>query len=99
MTDAHTPATEPRLPVEPIDRLIKPIVRFLHIEAASGVVLLLFTVAALILANSPVSEAFLAFWKTPFAFSIGSFEMRHTLQYWINDGLMVLFFFVVGLEV
>ncbi|HXG28713.1 MAG TPA: Na+/H+ antiporter NhaA [Nevskiales bacterium] len=97
---SHTPsAAEARLPTEPIDRLVDPIARFLHIQAASGVVLLLFTLAPLVLANSSWSGQFLAFWKTPLGFSIGSYEVNHSLKHWINDGLMVIFFFVVGLEV
>jgi NhaA family Na+:H+ antiporter len=54
---------------------------------------------ALVLANSAYSEAILSFWKTPVGFSIGGFEMEHSLKHWINDGLMAIFFFVVGLEV
>ena len=87
------------LPAEPIDRVVAPIARFLHVESAGGVVLLLATVAALALANSPASENFLSLWKTPVGFSVGAFEMRHSLKHWINDGLMVIFFFVVSLEV
>jgi NhaA family Na+:H+ antiporter len=90
---------DPRLPAEPIDRVVDPITRFLHIESASGVVLLLVTMAALVLANSPASEDFLSWWKTPVGFSVGAFEMRNSLKHWINDGLMVIFFFVIGLEV
>jgi NhaA family Na+:H+ antiporter len=56
-------------------------------------------VAALALANSPVSEDFLSLWKTPVGFSVGTFEIHHSLKHWINDGLMVIFFFVVSLEV
>jgi Na+:H+ antiporter, NhaA family len=89
----------PSVPAEPIDRIVEPIVRFLHVEAASGIVLLLFTVAALALANSPWSKAFLELWKTPVGLSIGSFEFRHSVKHLINDGLMTIFFFVVGLEV
>jgi len=73
--------------------------RFLHVETASGIVLLLFALAAVVLANSPASERFLSFWQTPVGFSFGSFEMHHSLKHWINDGLMVIFFFVIGLEV
>jgi NhaA family Na+:H+ antiporter len=69
------------------------------VEAAGGVVLLGFTALALLLANSAWSEAFLGFWKTPLTLGIGFFEMRHSLHHWINDGLMGIFFFVVGLEV
>jgi Na+:H+ antiporter, NhaA family len=87
------------IPTEPIDRIVEPIARFLHVEAASGIILLLFTVAALALANSPWSKAFLDLWKTPVGLSIGSFEFRHSVKHLINDGLMTIFFFVVGLEV
>ena len=71
----------------------------MHVEAAGGFVLLGCTVIALVLANSAWSEQYLAIWKMRVGFSIGSFEMFHSLKHWINDGLMALFFFVVGLEV
>jgi NhaA family Na+:H+ antiporter len=87
------------LPKEPIDVLGDPFKRFLHIEASSGVLLLVATVTALVLANSPLAGGFLSFWKARLGFSIGSFSMIHSLQHWINDGLMAIFFFVVGLEV
>jgi NhaA family Na+:H+ antiporter len=87
------------LPREPIDRIVRPFARFLHVEAASGFVLIAAAAAALVLANSPLSEAFLGFWKTPLSFGVGEFEIRHSLKHWINDGLMAIFFFVVGLEV
>ena len=89
----------PSLPNEPIGRLTAPIQRFMHVEAAGGVVLLLATVTALILANSPWAEGFLSFWKTRVGFTLGSFSMDHSLKHWINDGLMAVFFFVIGLEV
>jgi NhaA family Na+:H+ antiporter len=79
--------------------VIEPVVRFLHVQSASGAVLLAFTLAALVLANSALADRFLDFWKTPIGVSVGSFEFRHSLKHWINDGLMVIFFFVVGLEV
>jgi NhaA family Na+:H+ antiporter len=87
------------LPKEPIDKVTKPLEKFLHVEAASGVVLLLCALVALVLANSPASEWYLKLWKTPVGFSLGSFEMVHPLYHWINDGLMAIFFFVIGLEV
>jgi len=89
----------PDLPKEAVGRLTAPIARFMHVEAAGGVVLLLATLAALALANSPLADGFLAFWKTKLGFSIGSFSMEHSLKHWINDGLMAIFFFVIGLEV
>jgi len=90
---------ESALPKEPIDWVTAPFERFLRVEAASGVVLLLFSGIALILANSGASEAYLGIWKARIGFEVGSFSMHHSLQHWINDGLMVLFFFVIGLEV
>lgn len=86
-------------PEGPIQKLMTPLLRFLHVEAASGVVLLLTTVIALFLANSAWGPDYLAFWKTKVSFGVGSFQMNHSLQHWINDGLMVIFFFVIGLEV
>jgi len=87
------------LPEERIHRLVSPLLRFMHIEAAGGIALLVFTLAALALANSPLSADFLALWKMKIGFSLGEFEMRYSLRHWINDGLMGIFFFVVGLEV
>ena len=89
----------PKFPKAPIDRIVGPANQFLHVASASGIILLLVTIAALVLANSSAADAFLAFWKTPIGFSAGSFEVQHSLKHWINDGLMAIFFFVVGLEV
>jgi Na+:H+ antiporter, NhaA family len=86
-------------PEKPIDRVVEPLTRFLHVESASGIVLLATTVTALILANSSLAESFVSFWKTPVGLTVGTFEFRHPLKHWINDGLMAVFFFVVGLEV
>jgi NhaA family Na+:H+ antiporter len=83
----------------PVDRLLRPLLRFLKIESSSGAVLLACTVAALVLANSPWSAAYAAFWQTPVRVGAGSFELNKPLLLWINDGLMTLFFFVVGLEI
>ncbi len=90
-----------QLPVAPVERWLAPLQKFLHIESASGIVLLACTVLALILANSPVADWFAAIWKTPVEFKFGWFELKHgTLGHLvINDGLMVIFFFVVGLEI
>jgi len=87
------------LPRAPIDRLVEPFTRFLHVEAASGIALLLFTAAALALANSTLADAFLGIWKIPVGIEVGDFQLRHSLKHWINDGLMAVFFFVIGLEV
>jgi NhaA family Na+:H+ antiporter len=86
------------LPEEVVDWLSKPFIRFLHIEAAGGAVLLLFTVAALALSNSPWAHFFENVWETPVGLHIGSLEFARSLREWINDGLMTLFFFLVALE-
>ncbi|SEG88973.1 Na+/H+ antiporter NhaA [Marinobacterium lutimaris] len=99
MTD--DPQPEPsytRLPPAYVNRLLQPFTRFLHIEAAGGAVLLLFTVAALALSNSPWAHPFLEFWEIESGFNVGSFEFARSLKEWINDGLMTLFFFLVALE-
>jgi NhaA family Na+:H+ antiporter len=90
---------EAGLPRAPIDRFLEPVVRFMHIEAASGVVLLACALTAVIWANSPAADSFLNFWKTEVGFTFGTFEFRHSLKHLINDGLMAIFFFVIGLEV
>jgi NhaA family Na+:H+ antiporter len=93
---AHPAST--RLPTEPISRLTKPFVRFLHIETASGAILLLGTIAALVLANSPWNLPLVHFWDTPIGIRVGAFESSRSLREWINGGLMTLFFFIVTLE-
>jgi len=87
-----------RLPREFVDRLTKPLDWFLRIEAAAGAVLLLFTIAALVLSNSPWARLFLDAWETRVGFQVGSLEYARSLRGWINDGLMTLFFFLVALE-
>ncbi len=100
MQNINDPAEQPAgFPKEPIDSIIDPLRNFLHIESASGIVLLVAALTALILANSPFGEGFLAFWKKPLGFTIGTIQISHSLQHWINDGLMAVFFFVIGLEV
>jgi len=87
------------LPRKPIDQVMGPLARFMHVEASSGAVLVVATVVALALANSPLADGFLAIWKTQVGFSFGEFAMQHSLKHWISDGLMAVFFFVIGLEV
>ena len=86
------------LPPEMADRFTRPFARFLKIEAAAGLILLLATLAALILSNSAWSTPFLAFWETPIGLHFGSLDFTRSLRHWINDALMTLFFFVVALE-
>ena len=71
----------------------------MHIESASGVVLLAAAAVALAAANSPLGETYLGFWQQPFGFRLGGFHLEFSVQHWINDFLMAIFFFVIGLEV
>lgn len=87
------------LPNRPIQHLQRPFQAFMHIESASGVVLLICTAIALLAANSPYAEAYDHFWHQELRFAIGEFELSHSLAHWINDGLMAIFFFVIGLEI
>lgn len=90
--------TPTRLPREFLDRFTQPFVRFLAIEAAASVLLLVSVVAALILSNSPWAEPFLQFWEMRVGLQIGSWELARSLRDWINDGFMTFFFFLVSLE-
>ena len=87
------------LPKKPVDRILDPLQRFLHIQAASGVLLLVVTAAALAAANSASASGFLAFWETQVGIRAGGFVLEHSLRHWVNDALMAIFFFVIGLEV
>ncbi|MAS94265.1 MAG: Na+/H+ antiporter NhaA [Verrucomicrobiales bacterium] len=96
--EQNLPPETPRLPAELIDWLRKPVARFIHFGVAAGGVLLLFTIVALIIANSPWSAGYLRFWETEIGINAGSFEVTRPLRGLINDGLMTLFFFVIALE-
>lgn len=76
-----------------------PVERFLAVEASSGMLLLAVALIALVWANSPWSGAYEALWSTPLGFSAGGLSFVRDLRWWVNDGLMTVFFFVVGLEI
>jgi Na+:H+ antiporter, NhaA family len=76
-----------------------PLERFLHIEAASGLLLLLAAAAALVWANSQWAASYAALWELPLGITVGAFHFERTLHWFVNDVLMVIFFFVVGLEI
>lgn len=80
-------------------RVVRPVARFLEIEAASGVLLIGATAIALVLANSPLKGSYASALDTEIGFEVGSFHLVLTAQEWVNDGLMAVFFFVVGLEI
>jgi NhaA family Na+:H+ antiporter len=72
---------------------------FVRIEASGGIVLLISAILALVWANSSFAETYFHFWETEFSLGFGQFAFSLSLIEWINDGLMVIFFFVVGLEI
>lgn len=80
-------------------RALAPVEGFLAIEAASGILLLVAAAIALIWANSPWRESYSALWHLPLGVRLGPFSFERDLHFWINDGVMTIFFFVVGLEI
>jgi NhaA family Na+:H+ antiporter len=77
----------------------QPVSRFLHIEAASGILLVGAAIVALVWANSPWSASYDDLWTTELSIRLGTHTVTEDLRHWINDGLMALFFFVIGLEI
>jgi NhaA family Na+:H+ antiporter len=73
--------------------------QFAQIQASGGILLLLATVLALAWANSPWSDGYFGLWETYLSISLGGLSLKHSLLHWVNDGLMVVFFFLVGLEI
>ena len=85
---------------KPLARLVaRPIREFLRVETAGSVLLLLAAAIALIWANSPAASSYDAFWHASISIDLGGFGLEQSLQHWVNDALMVIFFFVVGLEI
>jgi len=89
--------------VRQINRVVQtvanPIQEFLKLQSASGILLFAFTVAAIVWSNSRWSHSYEEWWHTTLSFGFGTFIFSKTLLHWINDGLMTVFFFVVGLEI
>jgi Na+:H+ antiporter, NhaA family len=83
----------------PIARLVRPFQRFAERETSSGIVLLGCAIAALAWANSPWGESYVHVWEQPITIGHARFGLTMSLHAWINDGLMAIFFFVVGLEI
>jgi NhaA family Na+:H+ antiporter len=100
LPDAKRPTRPDGGSTEPIiGRLAEPFAKFFKIEAAGGIVLLSCALIALGIANSPWAAPFAGLWHTKVGVSIGDFFLNLSLQHWINDGAMTLFFFLVGLEI
>ncbi len=79
-------------------RVLTPFEEFIHRQTTSGLLLMGSAIIALILANGAFAEAYRHLIHTPISLNVGSWVMNMSMHHWVNDGLMALFFFVVGLE-
>ena len=89
----------PKVPPTPAEWLLSPIQGFLHQQTSGGVILLACTAFALAWSNSIWADSYNQIWHTKLTVGYGVFELSKPLLLWINDGLMAIFFFVVGLEI
>lgn len=80
------------------DKILTPFEVFIHRQTTSGLLLMGTAILALVLANSGLSGVYQHWVHAPIGFNIGDWQLQKTLQHWVNDGLMALFFFLVGLE-
>lgn len=101
MSDHNTkPDNNFNAPLEKaFDKVVTPFEEFIHDEAASGLLLMACALIALVIANTALLHSYEHILHLPVGFSIGEWGLEKTLHHWINDGLMALFFFVVGLEI
>jgi Na+/H+ antiporter NhaA len=99
MTSASPPAEVQRRQPFALGHITQHLRTYLATETGSAALLLVASAVALVWANSPWSEHYESLWSTVLSVGIGSRELSMELEHWVNDGLMVLFFFVVGLEV
>lgn len=88
----------PSRPPTPAEFLVKPFQEFTKLEASGGILLLAFAVAALVWANSPFGQSYVDLWHVEVVVGGGALRLEKDLLHWINDGLMAVFFLLVGLE-
>lgn len=87
------------MPRRVIKKILSPIEAFLHLESAGGLLLLATALVAFMWANSPWQQSYEALLHLPLVFSVGDFTFSTHFQHWVNDALMVVFFFIVGMEI
>jgi NhaA family Na+:H+ antiporter len=80
-------------------RVSTPFEHYLHAQTTTGLVLMFTTIVALILANSPLVDTYAHIFHTKIDLNVGDWKLSHSIHHWINDGLMAIFFFMVGLEI
>lgn len=88
-----------RVTNHPIDILLSPFNKFVKSQSAGGILLFAATIVALIWANSPFAQNYTDLWSYKIGISTDSFELVKPLSLWVNDGLMAVFFFMIGLEI
>jgi NhaA family Na+:H+ antiporter len=81
------------------NKIATPFEHFIHAQTTTGMILMFMTLLALILANTPLTESYAHFFHTKVDLTVGSWQLSHTIHHWINDGLMAIFFFLIGLEI
>ncbi|MCB0588326.1 MAG: Na+/H+ antiporter NhaA [Phaeodactylibacter sp.] len=82
-----------------LETITLPFRQFIRQESSSGILLILCTVVALVWANSPLSGYYFGLWETPVSLTVGETSFSKPLLLWVNDGLMAIFFFTIGLEI
>ena len=80
------------------DRVVTPFEEFIHRQTTGGLLLMLMAIVALVLANSPLASTYHHLTETPLGVNLGELRLEKSLHHWVNDGLMALFFFLVGME-
>lgn len=91
---------EEKVALTPVDKyIINPVNRFISKSTTGGIVLFIAAIIAIVLANSSLAESYHHFWENKFGFTFnGTTYLNYSIHHWVNDGLMAIFFFVVGLE-
>jgi NhaA family Na+:H+ antiporter len=82
----------------PIEKITGPVNKFIHQEHTSGIALFISVVIAIVWVNSPLQHFYHELWNIKFSLGFAGHTLNHSLHLWINDGLMAIFFFVIGLE-
>src|ERR671933_974197 len=83
----------------PVEKIVRPFQEFTEKESSSGILLIATAIVALVWANSPWGNSYTELWATKLSVGLGTFSIEEDLAHWINDGLMAVFFLVVGLEI
>lgn len=79
--------------------ILSPFERFLKRQSSTGILLLIAAIIAMVWSNSSYADVYFGIWDTKFTLGHGAFQISEHLLLWVNDGLMALFFYVVGLEI